>query len=284
MNPTIRIIFILLICNFANAQYVGGKDDGSAVSPLNGSRLSGEIASFSVLYQGSSGDGFNSKTNQVLLASSNFNIYDGSAGDGFSQLVAATTLSGNNINSLYGGNTGDGFSQNQFQSTIKGQDLRVLFTGNSGDGADSALLNATYLQGFLNELLFNGGNGDGYANLLSSNNYLSGLMLTLFNGGNGDGFASNNFTTALTLDLVEHLIKLDVLLYPNPASHIVTIQSNEGTIITSISLYDISGKQVHGELSKNNNTLNVSHLSDGMYLLNIVSENGAVTKKLIVKK
>ena len=281
MNPTIRIICALLFCNYGTAQYVGGKDDGSAVSPLHGSRLSGEIASFAVLYQGSSGDGFDSKTNQVLLLGSNFEIYNGSSGDGFSQKIAALTISGNKIDNLYGGNSGDGFSEDQFQSLLNGEELAMLYQGNFGDGSDNVTANALFLQGFMNNL-FQGGNGDGFANLLSSNNYLSGLLLALYNGGKGDGFASNNLNTALTLDIIEQLIKMDVLLYPNPASHIVNIKPNEGILITFIELYDISGKKVNVNLS-NENTINVNNLSDGVYLLNIYSEDGAVTKKLIVK-
>ncbi|CAH8283788.1 putative secreted protein (Por secretion system target) [Mariniflexile fucanivorans] len=282
MNPKIRLIFLLLICNYANAQYVGGKDDGSAVSPLNGSRLSGEIASFAVLYQGSSGDGFDSKTNQVLLLGSNFEIYDGSSGDGFSQKIAALTISGNKIDNLYGGNSGDGFSEDQFQSLLNGQALSMIYQGNFGDGSDNVTANSLFLQGFMNNL-FQGGNGDGFASLLSSNNYLSGLMLALFNGGTGDGFATNTLTSALTLDIIDHLIEMDVLLYPNPASHIVNIKPNNQTNITSIELYNVSGQKMPINLSYGN-TIDVSNLSDGMYLLNIFSETGAITKKLIIKK
>ncbi|MBP0905227.1 T9SS type A sorting domain-containing protein [Mariniflexile gromovii] len=281
MNPTIRFFCALLICQYANAQYVGGKDDGSTVSPLNGSRLSGEIASFAVLYQGNSGDGFDSKTSQVLLLGGNFKIYKGSSGDGYSQRLAALTISGDKIDNLYRGNSGDGYSENQFQSLINGQELTILYRGSFGDGSHNITANALYLQGFINNL-FQGGNGDGYTSLLSSNNYLSGLILTLYKGGYGDGFASNNLTTALTLDIIEQFIKMEVVLYPNPANHVVNIKRNKGIQITSIELFDISGKKVNINLSSNN-TINVNNLSDGIYLLNIFSENGAVTKKLIVK-
>lgn len=282
MTNKLYIVCALLICTHLQAQYAGGNNDGNDISSLNGSRLNGTIASFSVLFQGSSGDGQDNEGRQLLLASSDFEIYQGSSGDGFSQNNATVTIAGDDINSLYVGNSGDGHSQNDFQTLIGGDDLSVLYKGSIGDGSDFGLLSSVFLEGFM-VAIFEGGSGDGFSSLLKPNNYLSGLMLTLFNGGNGDGFAVNTFTSTLTLDLVEQLIKLNVLLYPNPASHIVNIKPNEGLVITAVNLYDISGKKVNINLS-DNSTLDVSNLSDGIYLLNIFSDNGSVTKKLIVKK
>ena len=282
MIQKLYLIGTLLIGSNLNAQFIGGENDGSDIASLNGSRLTGEIASFSVLYQGNSGDGHDAQGNQLVLASTEFKIYHGSSGDGFSQNSSTLTISGNNINNLYFGDSGDGHAQNEAQSILNGTDLSMLFTGNSGDGADYALLSSAFLQGFINDI-FQGGNGDGFSSVLKPNNYLSGLMLTLFNGGNGDGFAVNTLTSALTLDLVEQLVKMDALVYPNPANHIVNIKPSAGLTITSVELFDISGKKYYTELS-NINTLNVSNLSDGIYLLNIISESGVITKKIIVKK
>lgn len=276
------IIVAIINCVSVHAQYTGGRDDGSAKSSLHGSRLSGEIASFTVLYQGSSGDGFDALSNQVLLSNPYFKIYGGSIGDGSSQNSSIVTINGKNINSLYAGASGDGHSQNDVQSLISGESLGMLFTGNFGDGSDFAMLSSVFLEGFLVDI-FQGGSGDGVSSLLKSNNYLSGLMLTLYNGGNGDGYAMNTLTSTLTLDLIEQLVEMDVILYPNPASHIVHIKPSDGVSITSIELYDVSGKKVNMKLS-HDNTLNVSNLSDGIYLLNLFSENGTVTKKLIIKK
>ena len=249
-------IIIFLITGLANAQYIGGSEDGSDQSTLTGSRLNGEIASFSVLYQGSSGDGFDAQNNQLVLSNLPFELYYGSSGDGFSQKLVALTLSGSNINNLYDGNSGDGFSQKNHQTILSGRDLAILFSGNSSDGFD-------------NEIAYN--------------QLLEGFISIIFKGGIGDGFAVNNYTTALTLDIVEQLIKMDVLLYPNPASQIVTIKTNDNIVITSVEVYDISGKKIGMELS-NENSLDVSNLADGIYLLNIFSESGGVRKRLIIKK
>ncbi len=272
---------MFLVTGLVNAQYFGGSNDGTDESILTGSKLNGNVASFSVLYQGSSGDGFDVQNNQLTLSSNIFEIYNGSLGDGFSQNISASTLSGSLIDNLYYGNSGDGFSQSNYQTVLNGQDLSILFYGNTGDGSDNDSIYGLLLEGFMNDL-FKGGIGDGFSNSFKPNNYLSGIMLVLFNGGIGDGFAVNNFTTSFTLDVVEQLIKMDVLLYPNPASQIVNIKPNDGIIITSVDVYDMSGKKIGMELS--NNSLNVSSLADGVYLLNIFSDTGSVTKRLIIKK
>ncbi|MBC3759514.1 T9SS type A sorting domain-containing protein [Hyunsoonleella sp. SJ7] len=282
MIKRIYIIGILLFAHFSHAQFMGGSDDGTNRSILHGSRLSGEIASFSVLYQGNAGDGFDTRKAQLVLSNSNVNIYAGSLGDGFSQKTAVVTISGDNINSLYAGNIGDGFYSKALQSILSGEDTSVVFGGSIGDGADNELSLGLLLEGFMT-MLFKGGDGDGFAYAFKPDNYLTGIMLTLFNGGIGDGFAINNFTSALTLDLVEKLIEMELLLYPNPASHVVTLKSDNNLEITKIQLFDVAGKELKVNLSKNN-TINVNALPDGIYLLNIYATNGNISKKLIVKK
>ncbi|MCK8482237.1 T9SS type A sorting domain-containing protein [Psychroserpens algicola] len=282
MSYKLYILFTFLTVNTLNAQYFGGSDDGSDQSVLNGSRLNGNIASFSVLYQGSSGDGHNAAKNQVLLSQNTFEIYNGSSGDGFSKMSTVYTISGSDLSRLYFGNSGDGHSQKKYQTILNGSDLTMIYTGSSGDGADKDFAFGQLLNGVI-DIIFRGGSGDGFASRLSNDNFLSGVMLLLYQGGSGDGFATNSYTTNLSLDVAEYLIKMDVLLYPNPASQIVTIKPNDGILITSVDVYDISGKKIGIKLSPEN-SLDVSNLADGVYLVNIFSESGEITKRLIVKK
>lgn len=71
-------------------------------------------------------------------------------------------------------------------------------------------------------------------------------------------------------------------IYPNPTNTgLVTINSKNNAAIT-VTGFDILGKQV---LNTNvvNNTLDVSNLKAGMYILKISQDNTSVTKKLIIK-
>ena len=71
---------------------------------------------------------------------------------------------------------------------------------------------------------------------------------------------------------------LDALsIYPNPASNFLNINTN--TVIDKVEFYDIVGKLVLN--SKYTNTIDIAHLSDGLYLVRIYSGNQSITKKII---
>ena len=275
------IICVFLLTYAANAQYEGGSNDGNDWSTLTGSRLNGAIASFSVLYQGSWGEGFDHQEVQLLLSNSNFTIYDGNLGDGFSKSIASLTLSGNNVGNLYMGTAGDGFSKDLLQSTPEGKAIAILFSGNSGDGANNSSRFGFLLEGFVSDL-FGGGNGDGFANVLKPDNYLTGVILALFNGGSGDGFSNMGYITAFTLDLVKKLKDLELVLYPNPATDIVNLKLPSSIRITKIEIIDINGKPVKVQ-HINSLSIDVSNLSSGLYLVNIFVENKKATQKLIIR-
>ncbi len=73
-----------------------------------------------------------------------------------------------------------------------------------------------------------------------------------------------------------------IKMYPNPTkTGFVTISSlnNNGT---SVQVFDILGKQVKNE-TLTQNTINVSNLKYGVYILKITQNNATVTKKLVIK-
>ena len=71
-------------------------------------------------------------------------------------------------------------------------------------------------------------------------------------------------------------------LYPNPTSTgSVSISSTNSEAI-SVQVFDILGKQVKNE-TITNNTLNVSNLKSGVYIVKITQNNASTTKKLVVK-
>jgi hypothetical protein len=79
----------------------------------------------------------------------------------------------------------------------------------------------------------------------------------------------------------EHHAEQDVKVYPNPASSTIHIDGIDNG--SSIAVYDITGRQVMHEAF--HNELSVSHLSNGLYLLNITTAEGTViTKKIMVNQ
>jgi len=76
----------------------------------------------------------------------------------------------------------------------------------------------------------------------------------------------------------------DFLLYPNPAREIayISLQSKKAY---SLHLYDLNGKLIYSrnKLSGNRIELNLSNYPDGLYFIQLISEKGSKTKKLILR-
>ena len=69
-------------------------------------------------------------------------------------------------------------------------------------------------------------------------------------------------------------------IYPNPATDIVTISSNNNGL-KSVQLFDLTGKKVMSVETEN--TINVSGLTKGMYIMTITEAGKSATSKLIIK-
>ncbi|MGV6828297.1 MAG: T9SS type A sorting domain-containing protein [Flavobacteriales bacterium] len=76
-------------------------------------------------------------------------------------------------------------------------------------------------------------------------------------------------------------IDSSVIVYPNPTSNILFI-TPKNTVVKSLSVYSISGKRVF-YLKKETSFIDVSKLSKGMYLLEVISEKGKSYHKFIKK-
>jgi hypothetical protein len=70
---------------------------------------------------------------------------------------------------------------------------------------------------------------------------------------------------------------------PNPATDVVTISSSLNTNLTSVAVIDVNGRTVKAVNlgSVANAQINIADLASGVYMLNIASEEGTVTKKIV---
>jgi len=77
----------------------------------------------------------------------------------------------------------------------------------------------------------------------------------------------------------------NIAIYPNPTSNFITISTNENTI-SSIEIYNILGKEILKLNTTNSNQIevNLSDLSSGIYLINIIDSSGKSTLKKVVKR
>jgi hypothetical protein len=77
----------------------------------------------------------------------------------------------------------------------------------------------------------------------------------------------------------ESVLQSQISLYPNPVSDILKIENNNGFLIKSIKLYNSLGQLV---LEKNEgNQIDVSGLANALYLVEIETDKGVVTKKIM---
>lgn len=75
---------------------------------------------------------------------------------------------------------------------------------------------------------------------------------------------------------------VSLTIYPNPVTNgVISFESN--VLITAISIYDLSGKQL-SENKMHSNAINVSMLASGIYFLKFQSEQGAVFRKIVISQ
>lgn len=102
----------------------------------------------------------------------------------------------------------------------------------------------------------------------ATSNYFSGLT---------PGSESFSFST-LSINEVT-LLAVSVKVFPNPASDIVTVESN--VTIKNIEFYDVLGKRVL--TTTQTNVIGIEQLPAGVYILKINSLEGSLTKRLVIK-
>ena len=89
----------------------------------------------------------------------------------------------------------------------------------------------------------------------------------------GDNPATQlNFTTSLGIDKKSLVNSLSV--YPNPVTDVLKIANADTIANASFSIVDILGKTISQSKALNNNAIDVSNLSSGVYILSVSSEEG----------
>jgi len=86
-------------------------------------------------------------------------------------------------------------------------------------------------------------------------------------------------TTIQILSITETEIS-KISVYPNPTTGILKIESRE-LKIEDVVIYDVFGKIQKMENWKTANTIDISHLPEGVYFLKICTEKGEVMKKVL---
>jgi len=81
---------------------------------------------------------------------------------------------------------------------------------------------------------------------------------------------------------IEQFNANEISIYPNPAKNVVNISANSE--IKMVRVLDITGKLVLTENALSNNSINVSNLKTGVYILNVTLANGNQSTKKLIKQ
>ena len=130
---------------------------------------------------------------------------------------------------------------------------------------------------------------DGGAILVGTNEVYGagGNNVALLKIGKNDSYPyTSGYMVATNLVHTEEIIKTDfnVIIYPNPTSSKVNIETNDFNV-SLISIYSVDGVMVYENLNleEKNNVLNLAHLEIGNYLIVLENENGEkVIERLVI--
>jgi len=79
---------------------------------------------------------------------------------------------------------------------------------------------------------------------------------------------------------------LNIKIFPNPASNLVTIASSSNLSLLGINVYNLSGQLMNSTINiqEQEVSINTSSLPNGTYIISIITEAGTVNKNLVVIK
>ena len=108
------------------------------------------------------------------------------------------------------------------------------------------------------------------------------------NATNGNGGSSGDkvITTTTSVNVLgtENFFAQKFNVYPNPSTSETTIEMPQDIEKAEVSIFDLVGKQVlKTNITAMDNSINVSNLQSGNYLISIATAQGIARKQLIVK-
>ncbi|MBX9448206.1 MAG: T9SS type A sorting domain-containing protein [Taibaiella sp.] len=71
-------------------------------------------------------------------------------------------------------------------------------------------------------------------------------------------------------------------IFPNPASHFINLDCDDNVHIQSTQLSDVSGRVIK-TFSKGEKVLDIGDVANGIYFLNIQTESGKVSNKILIQ-
>jgi len=266
-SPQIRIHDGKIIVRTTSSGIRRLNSDGSIDSSFSSAVFNGTVNDFVVQSDGSVVvvGGFSTFNGGLvsapgLIRLSSIGSHDTSfvTGTGFSGFYNPVSVVLNGDKILIGG---------RFTSYNSTSNINNIVRLNSNGSRDTSFLIGVGFDSVINDLeslqngdILVGGGFNSYKNL-----YASGNLIKI--GG-----------VVLSSDSYE--INKSVTLWPNPVDDVLNVESIDGLEILGVKIYDFQGKLI---LESKDEKVDMSNFESGIYLVNIVSDKGSVTKKVIKK-
>lgn len=103
---------------------------------------------------------------------------------------------------------------------------------------------------------------------------------TLFSGSSFTDRESNEFNYELHLG-ADEMTDMEISVYPNPSTGVVSVTADGRN---SIEVYNAMGQKVYEAVMENEITMNLSHLSNGVYMIRVNGENSVATRQFIISE
>lgn len=109
----------------------------------------------------------------------------------------------------------------------------------------------------------------------------TGRNTATLNSGGDSGTAITTGDAVVTLSTKDLVLSQGISVYPNPTSSVINIDKSDSSIeIKNVSLINVLGQTVYSATSTN--SIDVSRLNKGLYIVKIESKNGAVKNTKIL--
>ncbi|MFT5890347.1 MAG: subtilisin family serine protease [Dokdonia sp.] len=152
--------------------------------------------------------------------------------------------------------------------------IALLYSAPCQTLADLALTNPKLATEIVRDLILNN---------VDPNPSLEGITTTggRLNINNSMMDLINNCDTLLAIK--DNILDNGLTIYPNPAKDIINIELPQSFTIESVSLYTIQGQKLK-ETGFQNNSIDISNLSKGVYILTLKTSNGTNFHKTFIKE
>ena len=155
---------------------------------------------------------------------------------------------------------------------------------------------STYIKWYMDDQLYyllNITNGINGTNEFHNRFY---LILNLAVGGNWPGYpdATTQFPADFVVDYIrvykdqseltiDELALINLNIYPNPTNNVLTLEGINEMTSLNYTIYSLNGEKLIEGILKDENSIDVSYLTNGMYILEIKNEAG-LTKRISFSK